>query len=139
MQSRLAAILAGPFGPRSDQADAGTVGVVVYFPRCGEQRFDIFVREKIRRAVRTVHDTDIPFVGITRNLGFRQGLKEKRQRRCIAPPQHVTNLQCAAGVAAEFSKDESGTAAEIFRHLDSAPHGDVRARARINSGAQPQP
>ena len=47
MQPRLAAVGARPLRLRADEADAGSSGIVVDFPFCGEKGVDVFIEEKI--------------------------------------------------------------------------------------------
>jgi hypothetical protein len=75
MEARFAAIRARPFGLGSDQANAGRIGVVVDLPLRGEEGLDIIRREKIRGAVRTVEDADLPAMG--------QGRLERRCQQLL--------------------------------------------------------
>ena len=50
--------------------------------------------------------------------------------------QHVTGVEYAAGVAAEAAEREGGTAAEIFRNIKSALHGEVGAQPGAVDGTQ---
>src|SRR5215469_11158775 len=60
MQAGFAAILARTLRLRSDEANAGAVGVVMDFPGGGEEGVDAGLREEIGRAVGAIKDTDLP-------------------------------------------------------------------------------
>ncbi len=50
------------FRLRADQADTGSGGVVMYFPRGGEEGGDVFFGEEIRCGMRAVEHADFPGV-----------------------------------------------------------------------------
>ena len=63
MQAGFTAVLTRPLRLRADEAHAGAVRVVMHLPRREENHLDVFVREKIRRAVRAVEHAERPGVG----------------------------------------------------------------------------
>ena len=68
MQSGLAAVLARPFWLRSDQANACARGIVMNFPIGREEDLDVFLREKVRSAMRAVEDADFPAIFVARRV-----------------------------------------------------------------------
>src|SRR3990167_10136250 len=113
----LAAIGARPLRLRAYQTNAGTAGVVMYFPLGGEEGVNVLRREKIRRAVRAVNDVQLPFIADGRlqvpgNSGWRRVDVNVPQWRCKM--QHIAGAQCAAAVATELSQREGGFGTQII-------------------------
>ena len=139
VQPGFAPVAPCPRGPRTDQANAGAVGVVVDLPRRREERRDVALGEEVGGAVRTVEDADLPLVGVLRCQRLwqpRPGLKTRAH--VVVPAEHVAHAEHAPGVAAELPEDERGAAAEIRGHVQAAANGDVGARAGSGSGAEPE-
>lgn len=62
VEAGFAAVATCPFRLRADQADTGSGGVVMYFPRGGEEGGDVFFGEEIRCGMRAVEHADFPGV-----------------------------------------------------------------------------
>ena len=137
MQAGLAAVGARPCRFRSDQAHAGTAGVVVHLPCRGEEGVDIAGGEKIRCAMRPVHHVQRPVLAVLRVRRLRQGGKRHRfiHRRDM---QDITGAQCAPAVSAELAQGEGGAAAQVGRDAQAAVETQVAARAGRRQFAQRQ-
>src|SRR5215467_9435361 len=131
MKTCLTAVLPCPFWPRTDESHACAVRVVMHFPLSGEQRLNVFMCEKIRRAMWAVHDTDFPIVRVVGNFRCRKRAGRTHQVCLVTPAQHVAGPKRTAGVAAEFAKNECRSAGEICRYVESAAYSDVGPRTRV--------
>ena len=124
----LATIGAGPLGFGTDQAYPGAAGVVMHFPRRGEEGLDVAVGEKIGRAVRSVDNTDFPGLGKLRQEIARQFIRLLHAGCRFAPAQHVAVAQCPAVVSAELAECEGRARAEVGRAIEPAGYQQIGAR-----------
>ena len=97
------------------------------FPLRLKKGFHVFRGQIVRRAVWTVQNRDLPATA-----EFRQRSDRRHQRfsgNHFPDMEHVTRREGTAAVTAETAEREGRTAAEIFRHVNAAAHGEVAALA----------
>ena len=110
----------------------------MHLPIGGEERADIVRREKIRRAVRTVEHADLPIMREARLQFDGESGRLRIGGGFLADMQHVAGAERAPAMTAKLAERESRAAAEIFRHVDAAAHGDIGARAWAGDTAELQ-
>ncbi len=73
METRFAAVAAGPLRFGADEADAGGIGIVVHFPIGAEEHLDVLGREEVRCAVGAVEHANVPTMRHGRPQGRSEG------------------------------------------------------------------
>ena len=67
MQTSFTAVGSSPNRLRPDQSDACPIGVVVNFPFGRKKGVDVFAGKKVRSAMWSIKDSQLPAIGIIRN------------------------------------------------------------------------
>ena len=123
MKPRLAAIGAGPFGRRANEAHTGAGAVEMHLVGGGEQRLDIAGLEEVRRAMRAINDPNRPLPSQLRCFpdGRVGGLRQAGE------VEHVAAAQRAGGVATEFAESKIGARAKHQGSREAASDRQVAA------------
>src|SRR3954468_21821073 len=115
MEASFAAVTPRPLRLRTDQAHAGTAGVVVDPPGGGKEFVDVARREEIGRGMRAVRDFDLPFV--------RNGGDGDRCRlevlRSFANMQDIAGAKGATRMTSKLAQSEGAGAPQIQRHIET--------------------
>ena len=103
MQPCFPTILARPPGLRPDEPNACARRIVVNFPIRREEHINVFLREKIRSAMRAIEDADLPVIIVA---GRRVKLCEITRSSRFCELQDVAGAENPSSMATELPKSK---------------------------------
>ena len=98
------------------------------FPGFGKERGHIVFREEVRRAVRPVQHTELPFSG-DRGPALRGNRARFVRRFAASHMQNVARAQCPAAVATELAEGEGRATSHILGYVEAAANREIGAAA----------